>query len=267
MLPNIRAVIAAVAAAIGLLIIASGVVATLRVAQESRAGSLHADLAQRGHATAPEPRPVVVVETPGPTLLAKAREIAALSPATEQVPAPIEPLAMEREQPPQAVATIVESPPLVPLPAEPDPDVAAASLAMMESAPDASAESPPEPPAASVVVAAVPDIVAAQPESLSPPPLMAMGGPSPEEIAQAKAQRKAAERARAKKAAEEKRKKARAIRIARERKLAAQRAADAQKQQARAPSQPGGFGFPPAGSFNSAPFGNTNSFGGAANRR
>ena len=53
MLPNIRAVIAAMAAAISLLIVAFGVVATLRVAQESRAGSLHADLTRRGQAARP----------------------------------------------------------------------------------------------------------------------------------------------------------------------------------------------------------------------
>ena len=78
MLPNIRAVIAAMAAAITLLVLAFGVVATLRVAQESRAGSLHADLARRGQAAAAEPQPVMVIETPGPTLLAKAPEVEAL---------------------------------------------------------------------------------------------------------------------------------------------------------------------------------------------
>ena len=51
MLPNIRAVFATIAVAVALLIIAFGVVATFRIAQESRAGSLHADLAQRGHAS------------------------------------------------------------------------------------------------------------------------------------------------------------------------------------------------------------------------
>ena len=120
MLPNIRAVIAAMAAAISLLILAFGVVATLRVAQESRAGSLHADLTRRGQAAAAEPQPVMVIETPGPTLLAKAPEVEALPPADEPAPAATEPPAMEREQAPQSVAAIPETPPIAAVPAEPD---------------------------------------------------------------------------------------------------------------------------------------------------
>jgi hypothetical protein len=265
MLPDIRAVIAATAAAIGLLTVASGVLATLRVAQENRAGSLHAELVQRGHAMMPEPQPIMLLETPGPTLLARMPEVEPLPPAaTEEASAPIEPPAMEREQPPQGVAAIVESAPLAPAPAEPDPDntlIAAASPATPESTPIAAREPAPEQPAASALLATAPQTMEAELEAPAPPPLIAMGGPSPDEIARAKAQRKAAERARAKKAAEEMRKKARAARVARERKLAA----DGQKQQASASSQQGGFAFNPASSFNSTPFGN--SFGGAINRR
>ena len=47
MLPDIRAVVAAVFAAIALLAVSFGVAATFRVAQESRTGSLQADLARR----------------------------------------------------------------------------------------------------------------------------------------------------------------------------------------------------------------------------
>ncbi len=110
-----------------------------------------------------------------------------------------------------------------------------------------------------------------------------MGGPSPEEIAQANARHKAAQRARAWKAAAEKRKaaaekrkvaaqKARkvlAARLARERKAAIRRAAAARaKQQAASSSpqiatQPSGFNFCPTGSFYSAPFGNTFNAGSA----
>ena len=61
MLPDIRAVVAAFVAAIGLMIVAFGAVAAFRVAQESRVSSVHADLAQRGQARAPEPRPVMVI--------------------------------------------------------------------------------------------------------------------------------------------------------------------------------------------------------------
>lgn len=102
MLPDIRAVVAAVAAAIGLLIIAFVVIATLRVAQESRAGSLHTDLARRGHATVPEPQPVVLIETPGPTLLARVPEVEPFpAAAAEQAPASTEPLAIEESRLPK----------------------------------------------------------------------------------------------------------------------------------------------------------------------
>src|SRR5947208_16630 len=101
MLPSMRAVIVVVASAIGLMIIAFGTVATFRVAQESRAGSLQADLAQRGHAALPEPRPIVVIETPGPTLLARAPEIEPIPPvAAKEAAAPTGPPTIEREQAP-----------------------------------------------------------------------------------------------------------------------------------------------------------------------
>jgi len=270
MLPNIRAVIAAVVTAIGLLVVAAGVIATLRVAQESRAGSLQADLAQRGHAVMPEPQAIVLIETPGPTLLARAPEIEPLSAAALQTAPSAEPPAIEREQATQPVVTVPASPPVVAVSADPDQDdtrTAPAPPAAPESMPVAATEPAAGPPAATAVVATAPQEIEPQPEPSSPPPILAVGGPSPEEIARAKAQRKVAERARARKAAEEKRKKARAARIARERKLAAQRAADAQKQQASASGQPNGFGFTSAGPFNSAPFGNSFDFGSATNRR
>lgn len=66
-MPDIRALLAAVVAAIGLLTISFGVVATFRVAQDGRAGSLQADLALRGRAPVPDnivPRAIVIFETP-----------------------------------------------------------------------------------------------------------------------------------------------------------------------------------------------------------
>src|SRR3954465_6132692 len=114
MLPNIRAVFATIAVAVASLIIASGVVATFRIAQESRAGSLHADLTQRGHAVAPQPQPqpLVVIETPGPPqppvgmgtpgppLLPKAPEPEPAPPRApqEQAPAQDEPTVTEKDQ-------------------------------------------------------------------------------------------------------------------------------------------------------------------------
>ena len=67
MLPDIRAVIAAMVAAIGLLLISFAVVTAYRAAQQHQAGSLQADLAKRGQTVPPPPgdRPVLIVETPG----------------------------------------------------------------------------------------------------------------------------------------------------------------------------------------------------------
>lgn len=70
MLPDIRAVIAAIVMAIGLLTISFGLVATFRVAQDVRAGVLQADLAQRGRTPLPvntEPRAILIIETPDPS--------------------------------------------------------------------------------------------------------------------------------------------------------------------------------------------------------
>src|SRR5882672_7295349 len=63
MLPDIRAVIAAIVTALGLLTLSFGMVAAFRVAQDDRAGFLHAELAQRGRQPAP------VGATPGTTLI------------------------------------------------------------------------------------------------------------------------------------------------------------------------------------------------------
>ena len=68
MLPDIRAVIAAMMAAIGLLMIAFALVATYRVAQQHQAGSLQEDLVKRGRAALPAQsgeRPVLIIETAG----------------------------------------------------------------------------------------------------------------------------------------------------------------------------------------------------------
>jgi hypothetical protein len=250
MLPDIRAVIATIAAAVGLLIVAFGVVATFRVAQESRAGSLQTELAQRGHALAPEPRPIVLIETPGPTLLAKAPAVEPVPPAAADQAAASETAPTEREQAsPTAAAAVPESAPIEQVAPRPDPNSEPGAPAI------AAVEPTSGPPAAPAVIAAAPPLMEPQTEPAFPVST-AIGGPSPQEIARAKAQRKAAERARIRKAAAGKMRKARAARIARERKAAAKRAAEVQKQ-ASSPSPPRGFDFNAAGSFNSAPFGNT----------
>jgi len=66
MLPNIRAVIAAIVTAFGLLTLSFGMVAAFRVAQDDRAGFLHAELAQRGRPPLPAnaaPRAILIVDT------------------------------------------------------------------------------------------------------------------------------------------------------------------------------------------------------------
>jgi len=68
MLPDLRAVLAATIATVGLLMIAFGAVAALRIAQGSH-GALHADLTKRARmAELPLPvrRPIMVIDTPGP---------------------------------------------------------------------------------------------------------------------------------------------------------------------------------------------------------
>ena len=66
MLPDIRAAIAAVFAAVGRLMIAFGAVAMFRVAQDGH-GALQADLAKRGQSAVPSrQQTVTVVDTPGP---------------------------------------------------------------------------------------------------------------------------------------------------------------------------------------------------------
>src|SRR5947209_9461776 len=131
MLPGIRSVLIAVVVAVGLLIGAFGMVAAFRVAQESRSGSLQADLAQRSRSLvlANEPRAVVPVEKPAPLEptplpLVEIKEVPELplrvvvaAPQTE--PPASEPPSVERDpEPPTAVATAPEAePPLLEVPA------------------------------------------------------------------------------------------------------------------------------------------------------
>ncbi len=90
MLPDIRAVIAAMMAAVGLLMISFALVSTYRVAQQHQAGSLQADLAKRGRAafTAQSgERQIPIIETPGPHLAAPVAPTE-VAPQSEPVAAP-----------------------------------------------------------------------------------------------------------------------------------------------------------------------------------
>jgi len=235
MLPDIRAVIATVLAATGVMILAFAAAAAFRVAQETRVTALQTHLVERGHAVGPARRPIVLIETPGPTLLAKA--LGSASAPEEETPASAEPSSPQEESMPRVAASVAENSPAAEV--APERDLEGQSLA----------------------TASAPILDA----SVGVPRILAMGGLSPEEIAHAKAQRKAAERARARKTAAERKRKVRAARVAREI-VAARRAAAAQKQHADTASPPIGFDFNPAGAFNTAPFGHAQNFGGATSR-
>ncbi len=226
MLPNLRAVLAAIVAAVGLLVGTFALVAILRVAQENRTGPLHADLVQRSRTLAVpasiEPRAIAPVEKP----------------------APLEP------NPVQAVemSDAVEIPP---------PIVAAA--------PHLPATEPIEPPADAPTQAAVTDAAPPLPAPAAvteavPPAEPPMGGPLPEHALAthtAKAPGRIVDHAAAKrKAKQEAARKARAARLARlarERKAAARKARAAQGQ---AQTQQQTFGVP-----NNTPFGSFGNFG------
>jgi hypothetical protein len=229
MLPDIRAVIAAIVAAVGLLSAAFGLVATLRVAQQQHSASFQADLAARGRpvlpasatpSAPPGERVVLIVDTPGPHLAPPARSpVPVNAPAEDPAPEPVPPA------PAVAVQTLALAPLVVPAAPAVDPP---------QAAPHAQAPQP-RPPAEATQ--ATPPTEAAQATPPSDPPI---GGPllaePPRSASDNSANRK--------RAAAEKARKVRAARIARERK-AAKRAAQARR--AKQPSSPS--------------FGNTNTFG------
>jgi hypothetical protein len=250
MLPDIRAVLAAIVAAVGLLVAAFGVVATLRVAQQQHAGSFQADLAARGRpvqpasatpsATAGE-RMVLIIDTPGPHLAPVARSAAPVIPVAQALVQ--EPARAPAQEPapdaPPAPIIAVQTLPL------PPPVLTVATLVdAPQAAPHAQAPQP-RPPAEAAQ--ATPPIEAAQVAPPSDPPI---GGPLVAEPPrrQAETSRSGAgddAAANRKRAAAEQARKARAARIAKERKAAAKRAAQARR--AKQPSSPS--------------FGNSNRFG------
>jgi type IV secretory pathway VirB10-like protein len=124
MLPDIRAVFGTIVAAIGLLMIAFGVVATYRVSRENQTGPLQADLrrsrdVQLASATQ---RPVLIVQTPGPHLAPRATPLAANPVPFVEVAAALAPPLLTPPPPaaPPPVALTPEPPiggPLAPIPA------------------------------------------------------------------------------------------------------------------------------------------------------
>jgi hypothetical protein len=247
MLPDIRAVIAALVAAVGLLMATFGVVATLRVAQQHQSESLRADLAARGRSAPPansQPgrRTVLIVDTPGPHL---ARPVSSATPerapAVDPAPEPAIPV------PAIAVQAVPLEPPVAALPPAEAPQPVEAARATPTPPAETTQKATPATPLAETAGATPPA------ETTQPPAEPPMGGPL------AEPPRRQAETSRsdardnpnsARRAAAEKARKARAARIARERK-AAKRAA-----QARRAKQPS----PASGGSNT--FGNINQVGG-----
>jgi hypothetical protein len=161
MLPGIRAVIAVSAAAVGLLTIAFVLVAALRVAQESRAASLHADLARGSRATPLPHRPVAIIETPAPTTIAALINAELKPEPVEEAPAP--------ESPTVAALPLAEE--------SAPPVLAARPAAPQDSSPPVMAFAPPQ------------DDIAVPMPAPRPP---GIGGPSPAEVAAAQAEHRIA---------------------------------------------------------------------------
>jgi hypothetical protein len=240
MLPNIRAVIAAIVTALGLLTVSFGMVAAFRVAQDDRAGFLHAELAQRGR------QPLPVSTAPGTILI------------VDTAPMTVPPM-FAAELPVQVAANTTQ----VVFETKAEAASASGSPAPIK---DAEASQP-------VTVAAaapVSEAPAIQEREIALPPSGALpvGGPFAEIVspsAQNSIRQHSAAVQRAARAAAVK--KVRAVRLARERRIAARRAAAARraKQPATASS---GWNNPQTNysydSFSNGGVGNTNGVGNAA---
>lgn len=218
MLPNIRVVLGAIVAAIALLAMSFALLATFRVAQDTRIGMLQADLAQRGRSFIPasqESRPALPVDKPTPL-----------------------------EANPVAVVEIQVAPEI---PKEAPETPMAVDLGVPQGEPPVT-----ELPVAELVAT---EVGAIEPPSAKPPmggPLVQdtlnqSGQQAPKAVDEIAA--KKAKKAKKKKKAEQAAaKKARAQRLARERNAAARKARAAQARAQRQPS---------ASSFDNAPLGNS----------
>ena len=231
MLPDIRAVIAAIVTAVGLLTISFGMVAAFRVAQDDRAGFLHAELTQRGRL------PLPISATPGTILI------------VDTSPMTVPPM-RAAELPVQLASNTV------PVVIEMKAETASASdiRAIIKDAEVSQ-------PLTVAAVAPVSEAPAIQEHEIALPPsgVLAVGGPfaevAPPSAQDSLRQHNAAVQRAARAAAI---KKARAVRLARERRIAARRAAVAR----RAAQTSGAFGWNnpqtnySLGSFNNRGFGN-----------
>ena len=232
MLPDIRAVIAAIVTAVGLLTISFGMVAAFRVAQDDRAGFLHAELTQRGRL------PLPISATPGTILIVDTSPMTV--PPTPGVELPV-------------LVAINAAPVVIETKAETEP--VSDDRATIKAA-EASQ------PVMAAIAAPASEAPAIQEHEIALPPsgVLAVGGPFAEVAAPSAQngirQHSAAEQRAAKAAAV---KKARAVRLARERRIAARRAAAARRAQ-QTPTAAFGWNTPQTNysfdSFNNRGFGN-----------
>jgi hypothetical protein len=154
MLPDIRAVLAALVAAVGLLMVSFALVATFRVAQGQRSTALQASLtdsfrtplAEQARAPTEQPSPeraVLIVETPGPLM---APVPPALDPPIAVKVARIAEAAPERAPVARVerlpIAPIVAALPEVQTPAEPSPAEAAMGGPLVAEPPAPKPETP-----------------------------------------------------------------------------------------------------------------------------
>jgi ribonuclease E len=245
MLPDIRAVIAAILAAVGLLMATLGIVATLRVAQQHQSDSLRADLATRGRSAPPAnselpaksgERTILIVDTPGPHLATPVRSATTeRAPAADSAPEPATPV------PAIAVQAVAQEPPVAALPPAEVPRQT--PPADTPKPVEAARAAPPATPPAETARTAPPA------ETTTPPAEPPIGGPLAEPPRR-QASDAGENPSNARRTAAEKARKARAARIARERK-AGKRAAQARRAQQPSPA----FG-------GSNTFGNINQVGG-----
>ncbi|MEN3381589.1 MAG: hypothetical protein V7608_1633 [Hyphomicrobiales bacterium] len=232
MLPDIRAVIAAIVTALGLLTLSFGMVAAFRVAQDDRAGFLHAELAQRGR------QPLPAGATPGTILIV--------------------------DTSPMTVAPMLAAELPVPVAANPAPVVieTKAEAESMSATPVAMRDAEASQPVMVAAAAPVFEAPAIQEREIALPPsgVLPVGGPFAEIVppsAQNSIQQSAAVQRAARAAAI---KKARAVRLARERRIVARRAAAARRAQ-QTSTAAFGWNNPQTNysydSFNNGSFGNS----------
>lgn len=215
MLPDLRAIIAATIATLGLLMIAFGAVAAFRIAQASH-GALQADLTKRARMAELRPvrHPITVIDTPGPHI--------APFPPLPVVEVKDAPIATELHDVPSPASDVApKKEPEKKEPEKKEPEPAATAQAVVTPEPPSAPEPPKRPDPIATLLQAEPPL----------------GGPLAGPRPTSEAERAAARAEQARKLAAANR--ARAARLARQRKAAAaRRAAEARVKQQQTPPTP-----------------------------